>query len=144
MERNEERNEIEKWDELEIKSDLLRGIYAYGFEEPSNIQKKAIVPIIQGKDVIAQAQSGSGKTGSFSIGTLQCIDIEKKTPQVLILSPTRELTVQTANVIKNIGSLIKNLRIKTVFGGSNYDDIGSFSDKNTPQIILNFIKKIIY
>ena len=61
---------IENWDELEIPSDLLRGIYAYGFEKPSPIQRKAIKPILMKKDLIAQAQSGTGKTGAFTIGTL--------------------------------------------------------------------------
>ena len=70
--------DIEKWDEFGLTDDLLRGIYAYGFETPSNIQKKGILPIIQGKDVIAQAKSGCGKTGTFAIGTLQRINIKKK------------------------------------------------------------------
>jgi superfamily II DNA/RNA helicase len=62
--------EFDTWDDLEISSELLRGIYAYGFEKPSEIQRKSIAPILAGRDVIAQAQSGMGKTGAFSIGTL--------------------------------------------------------------------------
>ena len=78
MDIKDETKEIEKWDEFGLSDDLLRGVYAYGFEAPSNIQKKAILPIIQKKDVIAQAQSGCGKTGTFAIGTLQRINIKKK------------------------------------------------------------------
>ena len=91
---------IDKWDEMKLNEDLLRGIYAYGFDEPSEIQKKSIMPIIENRDVIAQAQSGCGKTGSFTIGSLQHIDFTKTKPQVLILSPTHELVNQTTDVIK--------------------------------------------
>ena len=65
------------WDELDIDSDLLRGIYAYGFEKPSPIQAKAICPIKEGKDVIAQAQSGTGKTGAFTVGALSRVNISE-------------------------------------------------------------------
>lgn len=65
---------IDKFDELELKEEVLRGIYGYGFEKPSPIQMKAILPIIQGKDTIAQAQSGTGKTATFAISILQLID----------------------------------------------------------------------
>ena len=64
-----------KWDDIDIDIKTLRGIYAYGFEVPSPIQSKAIEPIIKGNDVIAQAQSGTGKTGCFTIATLASIDI---------------------------------------------------------------------
>ena len=96
-------SEVKNWDELELDSKLLRGIFAYGFEKPSPIQQKAIKPIIEGRDVIAQAQSGTGKTATFTIGALQRINLAQHKTQVLILSPTRELATQTSNVISNIG-----------------------------------------
>ena len=67
---------FEKWDDehVDLKIKLLRGIFAYGFEEPSPIQKKSIIPMITGRDVIAQAQSGTGKTGAFTTGILQIVD----------------------------------------------------------------------
>merc|ERR1712100_473987 len=74
------------FDKMGLKDDLLRGIYAYEFEKPSAIQQRAIVPIIRGRDVIAQAQSGTGKTATFSIGALQSVDTSVRAPQVLILS----------------------------------------------------------
>ena len=92
---------INSWDELEIKPNILRGIFAYGFEKPSPIQQRAIKPVIQGRDIIAQAQSGTGKTATFSIGALQRVNIAESTTQVLILSPTRELSSQTSKVISN-------------------------------------------
>jgi len=131
---------IESWDDLDLNPSILRGIYAYGFEKPSPIQKKAIKPIISGKDIIAQAQSGTGKTATFSIGALSIIDMDKNKTQVLILSPTRELASQTSKVISSIGNLMENskkepLRIQTVFGGSSFEDNTGFSSKNIPHII---------
>ena len=115
-------DQITKWDELEIPTELLRGIYAYGFEEPSPIQRKAIKPILTGRDVIAQAQSGTGKTATFAIGGLSTIDLSNKNPQVLCLSPTRELTIQTAKVVKQLGSMMIGLNIVTLVGGSSIDN----------------------
>jgi len=131
---------IDSWDDLEIEPSILRGIYAYGYEKPSPIQKKAIKPIISGRDIIAQAQSGTGKTATFSIGALSRIDLEKNKTQVLILSPTRELATQTSKVISSIGNLMENskkepLRIHTVFGGASFEENSGFSNKNTPHII---------
>jgi translation initiation factor 4A len=132
--------EINSWEDLELPIDLLRGIYSYGFEKPSPIQQKAIKPIMMGRDIIAQAQSGTGKTATFSIGALSKIDMEKNATQILILSPTRELTSQTSKVINSLGGMLENskkehLRVQTVFGGSNYEEKSSFSNKNTPHVI---------
>lgn len=127
--------EIKSWDELEIDPNILRGVYSHGFEKPSPIQQKAIVPIIRGKDIIAQAQSGTGKTASFAIGALSLIDLTDNSTQVLILSPTRELCQQTASVVQSIGGLMSGLRIKTLFGGMDVEQGSTFSDKNTPHII---------
>lgn len=94
----------ETFEEMDLPDDVLRGVYAYGFEKPSPIQKRCIRPIMDGKDVIGQAQSGTGKTGTFVIGSLCHIDPEKVHPQVLILSPVKELASQNAKVAKEIGS----------------------------------------
>ena len=139
----DETKEIEKWDEFGLSDDLLRGVYAYGFEAPSNIQKKAILPIIQKKDVIAQAQSGCGKTGTFAIGTLQRINIKKKTPQVLILSPTHELVKQTASVIVGIGSFMKGLEVKSLVGGTSIRDDAQFLRDNGPQVIVGSVGRVL-
>jgi len=68
----------ENWDDFKLSEELTRGIFAFGFDKPTPIQGQAIVPIITNRDIIGQAQSGSGKTGSFAIGTLQLIDLTKK------------------------------------------------------------------
>lgn len=136
IEVNEEIEEIEKWDQLEINVDILRGIYAYGFENPSPIQKKAITPIIKGKDMIAQAQSGTGKTATFTIGALSHIELEKQATQVLILSPTRELAKQITSVISSIGIMMKGLKIQTLVGGSSTEEDISCLRRDVPHIIV--------
>lgn len=89
---------VQSFAQLNLKEDLLRGIFGYGFEKPSIIQSKAIMPMILGRDTIAQAQSGTGKTGAFSIGVLQNIDPKSVYTQALIVAPTRELAKQIKDV----------------------------------------------
>ena len=86
---------------------LYKGIIAYGFEHPSYIQERAIMPVANGQDIIGQAQSGTGKTGTFSIGTLSRIDHDIKEVQAIVLSPTHELAIQTFSVIKHISNNLK-------------------------------------
>jgi translation initiation factor 4A len=127
--------EFHSWDELDLNPNILRGIFAYGFEKPSPIQQRAIKPIMEGRDVIAQAQSGTGKTATFTIGALQRVNVAESATQVLILSPTRELSSQTAKVISNLGSFMSGLKIQTLFGGSIIEESSCFSSKNIPHII---------
>jgi translation initiation factor 4A len=127
--------EIQEWDDLELSNNILRGIYAYGYEKPSPIQQKAIKPLIDGKDIIAQAQSGTGKTATFTIGALSNINVSENKTQVLVLSPTRELTVQTARVFSSIGGMMEGLKVQSLFGGSAVEEGSSFSNKNTPHVI---------
>jgi translation initiation factor 4A len=94
------------FDDMDLKENLLRGIYAYGFEKPSAIQARGILPIISGFDTIAQAQSGTGKTATFSVATLQKIDHNKLFCQALILAPTRELAQQICKVIQSLGDFL--------------------------------------
>ena len=92
------------WEDLEISDELLRGIFSYGFEKPSPIQMKAIKPIMMKRDVLAQAQSGTGKTATFSIGALSRVVVKDNFTQVLIMSPTHELTSQISDVISALGN----------------------------------------
>lgn len=133
---------INTWDDLNLKMDLLRGIYAYGFENPSDIQKKAIYPIINENDVIAQAQSGSGKTGTFSISALQRVDTTVNDTQILIIAPTRELALQIYTVIKNIGINMNDLRIKSLVGGSSVKNDLYHMRKEIPHIIVGCAGRI--
>ncbi len=136
MENNNDLKTYEKWDELDLKEELLRGIYGYGFESPSQIQKIAIKPILDKKDVIAQAQSGTGKTGTFTISSLQRIDITEKTTQVMILAPTHELVKQIAFVVENIGSAMDGLVVKTLVGGTSVNDDIKQLKENVPHVVV--------
>ena len=133
---------ITTWDQFNLKDDLLRGIYAYGFETPSEIQQKAILPIITSRDLIAQAQSGSGKTGTFSIGTLQSIDVSKNTIQAMIIVPTHELAKQIYGVITSLGSFMEGLRIKTIIGGTSIQQDATELRNSPPHIIVGCAGRI--
>jgi len=109
---------VESFDQLDLKPDLLRGIYGYGFVKPSVIQAKGVLPILKGKDTIAQAQSGTGKTGTFAVSILQVVDADSSRCQALVLAPTRELAQQIQRVIMCLGEYLKvNVHICT--GGTN-------------------------
>jgi translation initiation factor 4A len=115
--------ETETFDEMNLPESLLRGIYSYGFEKPSKIQQKAIVPMVEGRDILAQAQSGTGKTGTFVIGSLTHVKTEIKKPQVLILVHTHELAEQIHNVALAIGSQMKIKTLLAVGGTQVKDDM---------------------
>jgi translation initiation factor 4A len=127
---------VSVWDELPLNEDILRGIYGYGLERPSPIQSKAILPVIQGHDVIAQAQSGTGKTATFTIASLARIDLTLREEQILIVAPTRELVQQIVTVVNNIGSFMDGLIVKTVLGGGSITDDIDYFKKNAPQVVV--------
>ena len=104
------------FDDMGLPENLLRGVYAHGFEKPSAIQSVAITPLVKGRDVLGQAQSGTGKTGTFGIGLLSRIDPALKQTQALVLAPTHELADQIAKVIRDIGSYMKTQVVLAVGG----------------------------
>ncbi|CAE1170749.1 EIF4A [Acanthosepion pharaonis] len=112
---------VETFDDMNLREALLRGIYAYGFEKPSLIQQRAIVPCIKGLDVIAQAQSGTGKTATFSIAILQKLDVALKECQALVLAPTRELAQQIQKVVLALGDYME-AHCHACIGGTNVRD----------------------
>ena len=134
------------FDGMGIRQDLMRGIYAYGFEKPSAIQQRAIKPMCKGRDVIAQAQSGTGKTATFSIAALQSIDIQLREPQVIILSPTRELAVQIQKVILALGDYM-SVQCHACIGGTSIGedirklDYGQHVVSGTPGRVFDMIKR---
>ncbi len=130
-------SEFKKWEDVdEISPDLLRGIYAHGFENPSHIQQKSILSIIQKRDVIAQAQSGTGKTGAFTVAALQSIDVTLAKTQALILAPTRELAKQIHDVITGIGAMMSGLTTRLLVGGTSTADDAADLRKCVPHIIV--------
>lgn len=127
---------FETFDDMDLKPDILRGIYSYGFEKPSVIQQKAIVPLAKGYDIIAQSQSGTGKTGTFAIGILEKINFNEECTQALILAPTRELASQIYDVIKDLGSFAENLRIQLSIGGVRIRNFNRWEKTKDNHIII--------
>jgi len=124
----------ESFDDLDIHENLLRGIYSYGFERPSAIQQRAITPILEGCDTIGQAQSGTGKTAAFVIGSLHRVDCSKHACQALILAPTRELALQIHKVTLALGDYL-GVRCHACIGGKSRDeDIRSL--REGPQVVV--------
>jgi translation initiation factor 4A len=109
---------FETFDQMITNTEILRGIYSYGFEKPSAIQQVAIKPIADGKDIIAQAQSGTGKTATFSLGVLQRINPEHNVCQAILLVPTRELAEQINNVIISLCKFT-NITTHLCIGGTS-------------------------
>jgi translation initiation factor 4A len=134
------------FDEMGLHDDLIRGIYAYGFEQPSKIQKVAIVPMSKHNDILAQSQSGTGKTGAFTIGALSVVDMNIKAPQVLVICPTRELSQQTERVARALGNYM-GLKVLSATGGNQLrSDIVSLKSGaqfvvGTPGRIYDLIRR---
>jgi translation initiation factor 4A len=137
---------VSSFDEMGLPEALLRGIYSHGFERPSQIQSKAIIPMVEGRDILAQAQSGTGKTGTFVIGALSKVDPTVKKPQVLILVHVRELAQQIAKVATTIGSDMKVKVLVAVGGNSLREDIRTLEEGaqfivGTPGRIFDLVNR---
>ena len=129
--------EFNKWEDLEeLNSNLLRGIYAYGFDNPSMIQQKSILSLFERKDIIAQAQSGTGKTGAFSVGVLQNIDTSVNKVQAVILAPTRELAKQIHDVVSGLAVFMKTFKIQLLVGGTSTEQDMTCLKNETPHVIV--------
>jgi len=137
---------FESFDDYDLDENLLRGIYSYGFEKPSAIQQRGIKPILDGRDTIGQAQSGTGKTATFVIGVLQRIDFGIRGCQALILAPTRELANQIQKVCLALGDYQK-VRCHACIGGTSVrEDIdklreGVHAVVGTPGRVFDMISK---
>lgn len=155
---DEKHQTFDNFDDMGLSDNLLRGIYAYGYEKPSYIQMKAIVPMATGRDVIAQAQSGTGKTATFLIGTLQWLISRRerqgrksetehsRNPNVLVIAPTRELAQQIYTVCNHLSKYI-DINTHCAIGGTKvYDDIRALEQGldvviGTPGRILHLLTK---
>jgi len=134
------------FDDMGLEENLLRGIYAYGFEKPSAIQQRAILPMLKGHDTIAQAQSGTGKTAAFTVSTLQLTDVNKRHCQAMLLAPTRELAQQIQKVAVALGDYLK-MEIHCCVGGTAVrDDIRKLQEGvhivvGTPGRVFDMINR---
>jgi ATP-dependent RNA helicase DeaD len=102
--------------------ELLDALTAIGYEEPSPIQKAAIPELLLGRDLVGQAQTGTGKTAAFALPMLAALDAHQRTPQVLVLTPTRELAIQVADAFKSYAVNMPHLRVLPLYGGSDFRD----------------------
>ncbi len=123
-----------KFTELGLDQDLLKAIDRAGFEEATPIQAATIPLVLAGKDVIGQAQTGTGKTAAFGLPLLQHIDFSDRSVQALVISPTRELAIQTQEELYRLGR-DKHARVQAVYGGSDIRrQIRGLADH--PQIVV--------
>lgn len=137
-----------KFTDLGITQDILKGIHELGFEEAMPVQTEVIPVVLETKrDVVALAQTGTGKTAAFGLPIIQQINISKKYPQALILSPTRELCVQIAKDLMSYSKYVEGLKVLPVYGGANIDaqirglKMGTHIIVATPGRILDLIKR---
>lgn len=124
---------------LGLSDSILKGIYTYGFKDPSKIQIKGIKAILSKKDSIIQSQSGTGKTATYLLSILNMVDINKKTPQAIIISPTRELAIQINDVAENLAKYT-NINVSLTIGGSDFKT--NINDIKKSQIIIATIGRI--
>jgi len=137
---------VDSFDDLDLQEGLLRGIYSFGFEKPSAIQQRAILPVLDGQDTIGQAQSGTGKTATFVIGSLQRIDYSRKSCQALMLAPTRELAQQIRNVVLGLGDHLRVVCHLCIGGRSMREDMehlrkGPHVVVGTPGRVYDMIRR---
>lgn len=141
-------DEVTSFDELDIDESLLRGIYSMGFEYPSSIQRKAIVPMLGTNDLIAQAQSGTGKTATFLISAINKIDLNIDKPQVIVVCPNRELAQQIYFNYQGLNTFYKS-KGTLVMGGTLVEDNFKELDKGaqfiigTPGRIYDMMKRYV-
>ncbi|MDD6231743.1 MAG: DEAD/DEAH box helicase, partial [Frisingicoccus sp.] len=123
------------FENLEISKEIKRAIRDMGFEEATPVQAQSIGPIMEGRDVVAQAPTGTGKTCAFGIPLIEGIDIERRNVQALILCPTRELVVQTTDELMKLIKYKHSIRVVPIYGGQNMDR-QIMALKRKPQIIV--------
>jgi len=146
FEASEEVEVCQTFDKIGLKDDILRGVFAYGFDRPSPVQQRAIRPILKGRDVIVQSQSGTGKTSVFCLGALQAVDFNLQEPQALLLSPTRELAEQSAQVCLALGDYV-GVKVHKCLGGKNVKEgikalkAGVHIISGTPGRVLSMIQQ---
>ena len=102
--------------------ELLEGLDALGFREPSPIQKAAFPELLLGRDLVGQAQTGTGKTAAFGLPLLERLDLTQRTPQVLVLTPTRELALQVAEAITSYAAHLRGVKVLAIYGGADFRD----------------------
>src|SRR5690348_14632338 len=106
--------------DLGLPDALLAALTEVGYETPSPIQAATIPPLLEGRDLLGQAQTGTGKTAAFALPVLSRLDLAKTKPQALVLAPTRELAIQVAEAFQRYASKIPGFHVLPIYGGQSY------------------------
>lgn len=118
----DEEDDLAVFDDLPLSEEVLKAVKSLGFEAPTPIQERAIPVIMEGHDILGQAQTGTGKTAAFSLPLLSKIDSSKGYIQALILEPTRELAIQVAEACQSFAKYIEDFRVAPIYGGASYEN----------------------
>ena len=110
------------FDELGLSKEVLKAVHDLGYESPTPIQERSIPVVLEGADMIGQAQTGTGKTAAFALPILSKIDCKKGYIQALILEPTRELAIQSAEACQGFAKYLKDFRVAPIYGGASYEN----------------------
>lgn len=138
---------VNGFDNLGLSENVLKAVKALGFETPSPIQEKSIPPLLEGRDILGQAQTGTGKTAAFTLPLLSRINFNTNTPKVLILAPTRELAIQCAEACQSFAKFIPSFKVLPIYGGASYDvqikalNRGVQLVVGTPGRVMDLIKR---
>jgi ATP-dependent RNA helicase DeaD len=109
-----------QFSELGLAAPVLKALGDVGYETPSPIQQKTIPPLLEGRDVLGQAQTGTGKTAAFALPVLTRLDLKTAEPQVLVLAPTRELAIQVSEAFQSYARYLKGFHVLPIYGGQDY------------------------
>ena len=137
----------ETFESLGLAKQVLQVIQDVGYETPSAIQSAAIPPLLEGRDILGQAQTGSGKTAAFALPLLSNIDVKNRSVQILVLAPTRELAIQVAEAFQTYATHLKNFHIVPIYGGQDYRvqfralDRGVHVVVGTPGRVMDHMRK---
>ena len=137
---------IHQFEDFQLRSDLLKGLFAYGYAKPSLIQQRTLLSVAQGRDVLAQAQSGTGKTSMFVLGILQRLDTNLRETQALVLNPTRELALQTRTLCLALGDFMAVTAHAVIGGKSMTEDMMRLESgvqvvSGTPGRVFDMLKR---
>jgi len=138
----EHRETMPSFSELGITPAILKAIQEAGYETPSPIQAQSIPPLLEGRDLLGQAQTGTGKTAAFSLPLLSRLDTTQKKPQLLVLTPTRELAIQVAEAIQGYGRHIKQFHVLPIYGGQSMG-LQLRALQRNPQVIVGTPGRIL-
>ena len=114
-------NQVIRFSDLGLAPALLKAIEDVGYEQPSPIQAESIPVLLEGKDLLGQAQTGTGKTAAFALPLLSRLDLKRREPQLLVLAPTRELAIQVSEAFQTYARHLKNFHVLPIYGGQSYE-----------------------